>query len=353
MKKLKFLISGLVLVIVILIGQINVFASTPVAILSEPKSLIITRNVKNVTNPVTNTFSYTVTADESNPENGATGIPTSLQIIFNNIAPDAITHIATQTGVLDFTNATFSKVGDYKFLVEETSSTDSLTYPVSNDKYYVYIQVRNELDSSNIPTGNLVATLVSQANLTTNPTEKTDIVFPAESNFTHVILKNNVTGNMADPDEYFKFKIDIDGNIGDQYVISGQDNTVNYNGTEITTNSIYTVGEDNYVYLKSGQTVTVGFTADGINQIKVETEYQITEEDAITYIDGSTEPSKISNVKLTDSNSANNITNFVNNKEEQSLTGLFINIAPYVLIVVIAIIGIITVMKFSKNNKEI
>lgn len=358
MKKLKTVMLVVLLVVAMLMGQASVFAVTPVTVQStdEPHAIEVTRKISDVTNPVTNTFTYSVTADSSNPAT-VTGAPTSFTIDFNAVQPDG-ENVAAQTGAIDFTGATFSKVGDYKFLVKETASTDSTTYPVDDSEYYVYVQVRNEVDENGVPTGNLVATVLTQGTEVGDATNtKKPVEFPAESVFTNMTLTKEVEGNMADPNEYFKFKIEIEGGLdGDTYVISGQDATVDYEGASINTSSTYTVGQDNYVYLKAGQTVTIGKTDDDLNQIKVGSTYTITEEGATsyeTYINGSTADSKVSEELVAEEDATQNENTFVNKKEEANLTGLFISVTPYIVILAVAALGIVLLVKSKKKNEEI
>lgn len=357
MKKLTILFTAIIIAMAMLVGQtkISVAASATIESTDPVHSLEITRSIKDVATPVTNTFTYTITPDDSNPEGGASNVPTSVTMEFNSVTPDS-NNYATETATIDFSGATFTKIGDYKFLVEETGSTDTTTYPVSTDKYYIYVQVRNEVDENDIPTGNIVATLVSQANLTTDLDTKTDIVFPAESNFTNLTLSKTVTGNMANLDEYFKFKLEINGTSGDEYVILGQDDTVTYGDTQITTDSTYNVGEDNYVYLKNGQTITIGTTEGGLNQIKVGTTYKIIEQDATdyeTYIDESDVNNKESAEKTASAAEEENATTYENHKEQESITGVFISIAPFVIAILIAVIGIMAIKKSSSKDEEV
>lgn len=332
------------------------YAATPVTIsgTDTPHSLTITRNVKDVTNNVTNVFGYTITADSGNPL-GATNEPTTATVTFNNVAPDSITHKATQTSVVDFTGATYTKVGDYKYILQETSSTDTTTYPVMPTEYEMYVSVRYAVNDQGQQTGALVATLIGQVTVKGDKT-KTDIVYPNESVFTNITISKNVTGNMADQEEYFKFKLVVNGNTGDKYVIAGQDATVTYNNASVITNAEYTVGGgDQYVYLKHGQTITIG-KLGSLNQIKVGAKYQLIEQDADTYktyINSSSTDSKDSGELTTVEikNVTDNKISVVNNKEETTLTGVFIDMAPYIAIIVVAVLGMFFFVK-TNNKKE-
>lgn len=335
LKKVIVIIMVLLLSITIL-NSYNVFAATPITIASTdtPHSLTITRNIKNVTNNVTNTFGYTVTAASTNPT-GATDEPTAFTIEYNNVIPNA-SNIASKTGTLDFTGATYTKVGDYKYTVQETSSA---------------------VDENGVQTGALVATLVSQViNTADREAGKQDMTYPNESTFTNITVTNNVTGNMADEGEYFKFLLTIDGTTGDTYTITGQDTSITYGGSTVTPSTTYTVGATpQYIYLKHGQTATIGKNGE-LNQIKVGTTYQLIEQDAATYktyINGSTTDSKDSGNLTTVKTATSNTIAVVNNKEAITLTGIFLDMAPYIaIIIVLAAVMFIFVKSKRKNEEE-
>ena len=53
---------------------------------ASPGTVTVTKNVNNVTNPVTNTFGYTIEADANNPATVA-NFPTSATIAFTSVTP--------------------------------------------------------------------------------------------------------------------------------------------------------------------------------------------------------------------------------------------------------------------------
>ena len=258
--------------------------------------ITITRNVTVVHNPVTNTFSYAIEEDEENPVS-VTGLPGSVNIVFNNTAPviptGKWTGTAVQTGTLDLTGINFTKVGDYAFNISETASTDPVSYPIADGRIYtVMVAVRNQLDGNNQPTGTLEATV---AYVASGITKVPNIEFEATYIGQMMSITKEVQGNMANPDEYFKVLVDIDcpnNNTHRIYyhdVLTNSDNvdtTISYNGNNINRlpsydtitgyYSTYTCGQTNYVYLKHGEEVMI---VDFLN----ETEYSFTEQDATSY----------------------------------------------------------------------
>ena len=92
MKKTKELLIISIIFLILGVFRLNTVnaANIPDAIAASdtPHSITVTREVEDVTNPVTNTFTYTITQDSSNPDT-VTGAPTTLQIAFNGENPNA------------------------------------------------------------------------------------------------------------------------------------------------------------------------------------------------------------------------------------------------------------------------
>ena len=99
MKKLSFFagVSAIALAATTLLPAIGAYAQTATYLTSD--EITLTRTVSGVTNPVTNTFTYTMTADSNNPGT-VTGMPSPIQIVFNNTAPNG-SNVATILGFSD------------------------------------------------------------------------------------------------------------------------------------------------------------------------------------------------------------------------------------------------------------
>ena len=164
-------------------------------------------------------------------------------------------------------------------------------------------------------------------------------------NNTTITLTNNLNGNMREADKYFKFLVTINGTNGDEYRITGQDATVSYNGVNVNTSSTYTVGSTNYVYLKGGQTVTIGLAQDGITtQVPIGVTYTIVEQDAEDY---STTITGVQGTTKTTGNLTTGATNnieFTNSRDRAALTGVSFDEAAYIVIILITCL-VITVIK--------
>ena len=371
MRKTKFLAT--VLVIALLISSMAVFAPKTFAFSNatlktgDDGQITITRNVNDVTNPVTNTFTYTIAQHKhADTEPTAVSFPTSATVVFDGDEA-IVSGTATSTGIIDFSTAQFNELGDYHFVITETASTDATTYPLDSKKYDLIVSVRNVFETgSTTPTGTtLVYTVADQAYTYDSTTgevtgTKADVVFESNSEHTYIELTKNVTGNLARKDEYFPFTITFDDDrlaANDEFVLLGD---YSYS----TTKPVLKAGQSNVIYLKHGETVTIGINEDDLKQIPVGVSYKIVEGDTgvnhtyetyKTFIDTSTTDNKTAEktTVATDADTFNtaNKTTYVNDRDADPITGIFFNIMPYVLLVAVAIFGIVLIKK-SKKEEE-
>ena len=242
-----------IILILICLMVFLTFSSTSVSAASSVKledsstnnSLLITRDIVDVDDNVSNEFTYSISADASNPTS-VSELPSTFKITFDNVSPND-EGVAKVQAQLDLSNLTFTTIGNYKFNITEISSSNASIYPVDSSIFTFYVVVRSELDTNNFPTGNLVAMLLSDATKD-GSSLKEDVVFESGA-LTYLTITKNVSGDMANKEEYFKFLVEISGKAGDVYKISGQDSEVIYNGSNVTTSSQYSVGSNNYIYL--------------------------------------------------------------------------------------------------------
>lgn len=174
-------------------------------------------------------------------------------------------------------------------------------------------------------------------------------------NTTYITITKEVSGNMRETDKYFKFLVSIDGTNSDIYRISGQDSTVTYNSNTVNTSSTYTVGSTNYVYLKGGQTVTIGLAANGTDsQIPVGITYSIVEQDAdeyVTTITGIQGETKTTGNLTTQISNSSNVVEFLNSRDAAALTGRWFENKVYICIFIAVLIFIFVIVKYKKNGK--
>ena len=335
----------------------------------------IKREIHGVTNHTNNTFTYKVRNDNSNPA-VATNLPTNISVTVDG-DPDSANIVTGYSLIagLKWQDINYPTLGTYKFLVTEQTSTDSTTYPLAQEVYYAYVFVSNEMDQNNQPTGNkLISYIGSKLNDSGSkilPTDATavdpytgepvinprndteyDNLYTSKAAFTSITVTNDVEGSQANPDKYFKFKIDIEGDDGDQYIITGQDPQVTFKGETIDTQTIYTVGEENYIYLRAGQTVTIGKVSDDIDQIRIGANYTVKlvdrEDDGYTpSVDGDDTDTISGN---TATNPKTNTVNFVNRKGFV-LPKFIIKIVPFLLIILLTAVATYMIKKNHRQEK--
>lgn len=332
----KITIKTILFLITIISFNNIVFADT---------SIDVHKYVNNVRD-ITNTFYYDIIESNDNPET-ISGIDSNFEIVFDENTPIS-NDTAYNHYTIDFSNATFSKVGVYKFKVVERESENEKVYPKDNNTYTILVNVTYDVDDNNTPTGQL---LINVSNLAIHDKSGSKSEVRFETNpMTYLSISKKVTGDMADKNEYFKFKLEING--GDGLSIVGQDETVTYEGETINTINTYDSSVDNYIYLKHGQRVIIGY-----NELEDKylvtggtsyTVYELGASQYITYINGERKDYK--SIAMTAvSNTSKNEAAFVNNYESTALTGVFIRIMPFIVLLIISIVGIFLLRKNAKN----
>ena len=304
-----------------------------------------TRTVTGVSNSFTNSFGYEISASETNPA-PVTGLASSFSIDFSD-ADAVLDNTVSKVATVDLSGVTFSKLGDYEFTVKEVSSTDPINFPVDSDNIYTMLaSVRNALDESGKPTGELVASFVAQVK-NKNGDKTADAKYENVAVRGKIEISNTLQGSLADSGAYFKYKVNlINAKAGDVFTVSGQDAEVNYNGETISTATTLVAGRDNYIYLKHGQTAVIG-NKDGLNELPIGLQYSIEELDAVDYetsIDGALDEDKATDTKTVSADlgadasddeiaeyKKSNTTAYVNKKEASVLTGVMLSILPFVV----------------------
>lgn len=193
------------------------------------------------------------------------------------------------------------------------------------------------------------------ANIHDNVSYKTNRTLTSNSEFEitspeyEIKFSNTVYGNAGDQDKYFKYRVDIDVEDGEEFTILGQDATVEYDGQTINTSNKYRSGYVNYIYLKHGQEATIVVKSlknkDYIDKIYT-----------ITQIDGDDYETRVSNVvnktagpyQLQDDAST---VGFVNFKEVAPNTFVNITYIPFVWLGIISLLGLLfIIVRHKKQN---
>ena len=190
------------------------------------------------------------------------------------------------------------------------------------------------------------ATVAAQGikNSTTyDASSKENVKFTTSTELTNISISKEVTGNMGDRNKTFTLTVNITGENGETYAVTGGAG----NPATVTANTNTTL------YIKNGETITIG-SSSGVNQIAVGTSYTIAETAVTNYtttIDGS-ERTNNSITKTTVATPANNLTEIVNDYNLPPLSGVFFNIMPYVAIAAVVLFLFIILKRNSKKREE-
>lgn len=243
----------------------------------------------------------------------------------------------TKSAVFDLSGLKFDKVGVYRYTVEETNgNTNNVEY--DKTKYTVDIFVDTDLDIMAV-----VATVAGQS-------EKTPIKFTNSFASDSLKVSKNVVGNFGEKDRDFEFSVLIESN-----------DTLK-DGTKI---NAYIIKNDS---TKEDITITVGSSFDfklkhgeslQIDELHIGTEYTVTEKNyadyscTITSTENSVEQSKIKNSTVSNKLvSGGNLEKFENSREKVVDTGIMLNIAPFAVVFLFAISGIVLmIVKRRKTSR--
>ena len=328
------------------------FAATSITFADNIKTIPITRAITGVSNPVTNTFTYTVTPNAGNPS-GASGIPTSTSISFSAASPDS-SYSVTSTGSLDFSSATFTTAGDYYFTVSETGSTDSSNFPLDSTTYTAIASVRYAVNNGVPDPNTLVVTLLQDMQKTGGGKEPA--VWQSEAPRTYFEILAQTTGNMADITHCFVYTLNIPTGNG----ISSGDTFSISTASECTNPSTITAGQNTTVRLKHNDTLRVGGTGGTVSQLPVGSGYSITLTDAEGYtatFNGTAmaagTPQSVAGLVAVSSSDFNTKNKAVVtlSKNADTPTGIFTNVLIYLAIFGIGASGVIYAARKLHSKK--
>ncbi len=364
MKKLSFAagVAAIALSFASIFPAAGVYANTIATGDLTGNPITLKRSVSGITNPVTNTFTYAVTSSSVPSGATVTSYPTSATINFNNVTPTGGT--AEQSTTLDFASANYSAVGDYEFTITETTSSNPANYPVdTNDNdYTAIVQVRYYTDpTTNVPDNSrYVASIILNNNSDNKVSEATWV---SGATYTFIEAAAKTTGNMAETDECFAYTIDILTGNG---VTAGDEFTIETASTCAGSDTSVTAGSPSTVYLRHGDTVTIGKNR-GSNQLPVGARYTWTKASDSTsgytnLIDGAEQASVTKTAVATTNTLCNddtdgascwdegNHTDFENTKGSDPLTGIVTNFWFYLALLMIGLFGFIVINRKRKEE---
>ena len=317
----------------------------------------VTRTVTGVTNPVTSTFTYTVTADSSNP--ATVTPPSNTTIAMQGVVPSSNTATQTASPLIAesvWTGLNYPRPGTYKFVVSESASSNPTLYPRDTKTYTVTIFVENNLGENDIPTGTYKATYVGSQEGGTG----TKIDGTQSATFTSTAggrsclsVSKKVTGNDANKDQCFSMTVALTGvTAGETYNVVGSTCSGN---TDITVASGNTTANAT-INIKHGETVTIGKSGN-LSQLPVGAGYTITET-AATTASGNSYTTTVNGTSTSTTGSktvsavaSSNTYEFVNDSTVPTPTGIIIRTLPFVILIALSIVGVIAITKKRKEEQ--
>lgn len=239
----------------------------------------------------------------------------------------------TFEGSLAIDVSKFDEPGVYHYVVEETAgSYEGITY--STERYDVYVYIVNGTDG-----------LQADAAIAFVDGEKKDLVFTndygKDNNGTHdVIVTKNLEGNLANMSDTFSFDVSVAGNEGEVYKV-----VYTQNKASATT------------FVTSGDTITLSGIGDEdtihIYGLSANDTYTVTEKDGttkgytVTDSDSESADGTVSGKVTVDGTTAT----ITNTKSASTPTGIVMDVAPYVLLVVVAAAGCLVFLR-KRNNED-
>lgn len=355
-------IAALALAAVLAVPKSSAVAGTTLPTSAPTKSIPLSHTIKNVSGHVVASFNFSLTPKADNP--ASVGGSTSMTNIASmDTWANANKKEAKADCSLPLQNLYFNKVGNYTFTIAEESSSDELNFPHdSTNKYDIFFQVTNKLDSNNEPTGELLVSLLDEMySYKDDAKVPLNAKFDSVANYTYVSLESKVTGAGADAEKYFKYKVDFEGvPEGNTLTITGQDSEVEYDGETIQTAATQNPADgDVIVYLKHGQTVTIGDYAKGnvtARELPQGVSYTITKADSDDGYDATLDNTETTTVSKTvasvgsDEFATNNVTLAGNSKDATVNTGVFAASWPFLLAIFVGAGGFIIFRRLSRAS---
>ncbi|HEM5145037.1 TPA: QVPTGV class sortase B protein-sorting domain-containing protein [Streptococcus suis] len=341
MKKYSFLVSGLALMM-LATGTVKA-EETPVV---NGSSLQVTKSfglTEGVLSPATD-FTFSITpqnvADSTETKDGLT--------VYSGIVNDMVTQktisysntdtmeTKDKTTDFDFSGVNYPKPGVYRYLVTETSgNTPGVTY--SNKKYVVDVYVLSEGDTIK-PKYIISRQEGSEA--------KEPIKFDNALKTTALTVTKKVTGNAGDKNKEFEFKLTLTAN--ELYKSGSIEAKINKKG-DLVDSKQFSIGENTFK-LKDGERLDIAKLPIGVTY-KVEEigseDYQKTATIDKDTNDGVDKQEAYAFAEQTSDATSDAIV-VTNNKNINTPTGVAMAIAPYA---VMTLVGIGGVLYFVKNKK--
>lgn len=263
----------------------------------------------------------------------------------DGITDDVNKKYATGTAALSLSGAIFTKPGVYRYGVTETTAggagltVDGTKYIV--DVYVGYATPEGGTESTDL---SILQVIIKKD----GSGDKSEIAFKNIFASQSLTVSKTVAGNMGDRTKEFSFTLNITANdkLSANTTITAVKTTQDGDTSEVTV----TVGSDCTFTLKHGETLAV----PGLPE---ETAYTVTETKDADYTTtvastGGEGKFDTSNNKVSNTMNENGNTEaFTNTADKTVDTGIILDIAPYIIIFVIAIVG--AILFFGRKRKKV
>ncbi len=328
-------------------------------------AVTIKRSITNLSNKPNNTFTYSVTAVSGNP--ATVTLPAAPSIAFNAATDGAISSgTALKTTTYNLAGVDFPALGDYAFDIVETGDNTAINkanYPLDNNTTVksrrFIVSVRNITDANDVPTGQYKAWISYHEKTSSDndfvkkdPSSAATFLWTSAAVRTYADGALTVHGNMAKKDDCFTYKITLKN--PNNASIAGTSDTFALSATtgcpSVTNPTSIGIGTAVTVTLKHGESIVIGKNGTQ-NQLPVGIEYEI---EATNRTDEYT--SSIDNQSLTKKSYTTTATAqssvLKRTKENDPVTGILLNVWPYVLMTLVAGTGAAIVISKKKQSER-
>ncbi len=258
---------------------------------------------------------------------------------------------ATQTVTVDFENVSFTAPGIYRYIVTETSNTDN---GITNDTVTtrtldVYVSYKNDSE-----TELEVAYYVLHEGLENPNTATKSTGFTNTYSTQNLTLEKQVTGNQGDRDKYFEFTVNITNAVaGTVYTVdlsNAEENPTVGNQQKTNPSTLTATGGTVTAtyYLKDDQSIVIQGLTGNTGYTITETSYADDGYTTSYVIDTGAENKTSTTGNQTMDNSDHKVT-FTNNKSGTIPTGVLLEVAPYALLGVVVLSGLVVLFVTRKR----
>ncbi len=342
-------------------STINPESGSKIAVRQEIRSL--------ASESISGTFSYRIT--ETDGLNAVSNLPSTSVVLDNEAFVD---NLIEKSFNIDLSNVrVIAEPGEYKLKL--TCSSTAEFFQCDSSYYTFSIVVENVIDGNQVPTGEHTAHIIGLHKVVNGreiATKTNEAYFyaeeelPPEPVYSYIALKNTTEGNLASDDDVFKYVITVDGSEDDVYTIISPAGKYKFGGEEVESDTEIHGGGTAIIYLKNGESATIGLSEEGEKQILVGLSYSYIEypdvKDYKTWIDDKDLGERVVITKTVAEDPKSNITLYINSRKKETIpekvkefvnTGLkYKNGAYFILgLSALVLIAAIILQRKKKTNK--